>query len=536
MKNIMKFRSLVLLCLLTLGLHSWAAEGDSKNNPCVMENSGEYSLQMADWYGTFTVPKDVTTDDIVLEMVCTSMRLFAYTDAEMKNEVEMTVEGNFSPYSYSMPIPNGTKKGTVYYFHKEFDIQSNNGILRVTYGAPTDLKVVSTTPEDNSVLSASTAFVTVEFNKNIAISGCKVYIADEEYSSIANVMGRFVSIDIRNLLFEAYANGMKKGDAIKVVFKNVTTSDKSLSLGDVTLNFTVADRPTSLVSTSNTPGNGLDKFLSWMPANYEHGIVTLTFDADLDMNNIPNARLEYGNIEFEGESYGERLPVTFVDSRTIAVDLRGVLRTPTSMNIVSKTVYETMSLMFSNIIDSNGNYTFSETSGIYGSYGFNYLYKIVEYELTTEFTPAKGGNIDKAKNVEMWVRESGDGVLTFEGAKFSYVYEGQEASVDVALENIKVEADPEDEYARIITVDIPEFSRDANTDIKFELTGVTFPDGNEYADKVSAVFKTSGYATSIDGVSVDADKEDAMYNINGMKMKSAKTKNIYISKGKKIIR
>lgn len=526
----------MLLMLMSLGLYAWAAEGDSKDNPCVMENGGEYSMQMADWYGTFTVPEDVTTDDVVLEMVCTSMRLFAYTDAEMKNEVEMTVEGNFSPYSYSMSIPNGTKKGTVYYFHKEFDIQSNNGILRVTFGAPSDLKVVTITPEDNSQLSASTAFVTVEFNKNIALSGCKVYIGEEEYTAVANVMGRFVSIDIRNLLYDAYEAGLKKGDAIKVVFKNVTTSDKALALGDVTLNFTVSDRPTSLVSVTNTPGNGLDKFLSWMPKNFENGVVTLTFDADLDVNNPIYARLEYGNIEYEGESYGENLSVTYVDNRTISVDLRGVLRTPASMNIASKTVYETMSLMFSNIKDANGNYTFSETSGSYGSYGFNYPYKIVEYNIMSDFTPAKGGSIDGAKGVELWIRETGDGKLTFEGAKFSYVSAGKDESVTVALDNISVEVDPEDENARIITVPVPEFNRDADTEVKFSLTGVTYPDGNDYADKVSATFSTKGHETAISEIRVDSAKNSALYNVNGIRVKSANTKNIYISNGKKFVK
>lgn len=248
---------------------------------------------------------------------------------------------------------------------------------------------------------------------------------------------------------------------------------------------------------------------------------------------MPHASLTYGNIEYENDSYYEELPVV-VQGETLLVDLRGVLRTLATMKVTN--MYDNITLQITNVRDTKGNYAYSEGLGTLGSFSFNYTFKIVEYDLTTDFTPAKGGNIDKAKNVEMWVRETGDGVLTFEGAKFSYVYEGQEASVDVALENIKVEADPEDEDARIITVDIPEFSRDANTDVKFELTGVTFPDGNEYADKVSAVFKTSGYVTAIDGVSVDADKEDTMYNINGMKMKSAKTKNIYISKGKKIIR
>lgn len=538
MKNIFKSRTLMLIATLLVGMTSWAEGTGTKEDPYVLENGKSLQLtSMKECYAKFVVPETVTTDNVSLvidDLLETAV--FCYSDAEMQNEVESQTLGS-SPFTFKVPIAKGTEAGTTYYIYFRFP-QSTYSVT-VAYGenavALKPLQLMSITPEEGSVLSASNSLVSFTFNKDVKFNTAKITVGGEDYSITANPQGRFISTEAKAVLIDLYENNLlKEGDDITFTISGVTSADGTQELGDVKVTYKAAAKPIMLVSQENTPGHGLNTFLSWMPENFSNGVVKLTFNGRVNNRTyMPHASLTYGNIEYENDSYYEELPVV-VQGETLLVDLRGVLRTLATMKVTN--MYDNITLQITNVRDTKGNYAYSEGLGTLGSFSFNYTFKIVDYELTTDFTPAKGGNIDKAKNVEMWVRETGDGVLTFEGAKFSYVYEGQEASVDVALENIKVEADPEDEDARIITVDIPEFSRDANTDVKFELTGVTFPDGNEYADKVSAVFKTSGYATAIDGVSVDADKEDAMYNINGMKMKSAKTKNIYISKGKKIIR
>ena len=536
MKNIF-FRTLMLLAVFASSVTTWAQGSGTKADPYVMEAGTDYNFKMAEWYGKFIIPEDVTIDNFVIEISCSVTRLDAFTDADYTQQLKMDYEGNFSPYTFKLPIAKGTAKGTAIYFMKDFDIQADNGTVTITsYGNPSEIKLISVTPtpsanEGGKPLSAASAYVSLTFSKNLSHKGCTVSWGGESEAVVANTNGKSVSLDIRAALLDFYGLGMKEGDEINVTLKDVAAKDGSSSLGDVVVKYIAAALPVSLVSSVNTPGNGLDTFLSWMPETYENGIVTLTFSGDLSTESKPVAALCMGNVESENDYYREELPV-IVSGNKLTVDLRGKLRNKTTMGI--QNLYEEISLQITNVKDAQGNFTYSDGAGTLGSYGFTYKYKAVEYTLTSEFSPAKG-SIDNKKSIELWIREEGDGKLSFKAARFSYVLGGKAEYVDVEAKDIASEVDPDDEYATILTIPVPEFSRDANSEVVLSLVGVVTPDGNDYSADLTVTYTTEGVATAISGVNADNNIDGKAYNLNGIPVKNTNNSGLYIINGKTVI-
>lgn len=534
MKNIL-FRALMLLAVFASSVTTWAQGSGTKDDPCVMEAGTDYKFDTDEWYGKFIIPEDVTTDNFVIEIICSTAALDAYADADYTQKLTMTIEGNFSPYSFKLPIAKGTAKGTTFYFEKPWDIQTGT-ITISSYGKPSEIKLVSVTPipsanEGGKPLSAASAYVSLTFSKNLSCNGCNVTWGNETESAIANVSGKSVSLDIRAILLDFYGLGMKAGDEITITLKNVAAKDGSSSLGDVEVKYVAAALPVSLVSSVNTPGNGLDTFLSWMPETFENGVVTLTFSGDLSTESKPVAALSMGNVESENDYYREILPV-IVSGNTLSIDLRGKLRNKETMRI--QNLYEEISLQITNVKDAQGDFTYSDGAGTLGSYGFTYKFKPVEYTLTSEFSPAKG-SIDNKKSIELWIREEGDGKLSFNAARFSYVYEGKEGYVDVEAKDIASEVDPEDNYATILTIPVPEFSRDANSEVVLSLVGVVTPDGNDHSEDLTATYTTEGLVTAISGINADNNNGGKAYNINGIPVKNTNNSGLYIINGKTVI-
>ena len=536
MKNIL-FRTLMLLAVLASSVNTWAQGSGTQADPYVMEAGTDYKFGMAEWYGKFIIPEDVTTDDFVIEISCSVTRLDAFTDADFTKQLEMSFEGSFSPYTFKLPIAKGTAKGTAIYFKKDFDVQTENGTITITsYGNPSPIALVSVTPtpsanEGGKPLSAASAYVSLTFSKNLSHKGCTVSWGTESQAVVANASGNSVSLDIRAVLLDFYGLGMKEGDEISITLKGVTAKDGSSEPGDVVVKYIAAALPVSLVSSENTPGNGLDTFLSWMPETFDNGVVTLTFSGDLNTESKPTAFLSMGNVESEDDYYREELPV-IISGNKLSVDLRGKLRNKETMNILN--LYDVISLQINGVKDANGNFTYSDGAGTLGSYGFTYNYKPVEYTLTKEFSPSKG-SIDNKKSIELWIREVGDGKLSFTAARFSYVLNGKEEYVDVEAKDIESEVDPEDDNAVIYTIPVPEFSRDANSDVVLSFVGLVSPDGNDYSSVLTATYTSAGFTTGISAINAGNNKEGKAYNLNGIPVKNANNAGLYIINGKTVV-
>ena len=106
----------------------------------------------------------------------------------------------------------------------------------------------------------------------------------------------------------------------------------------------------------------------------------------------------------------------------------------------------------------------------------------------------------------------------------------------VPLSEIVIEVDEEDESANIITIPVPTFNRDADTVVKFSLTGVAYPDGMDYSQYVSAEYTTAGYSDTTGITNINITFLDNIYTIDGKSVKnSLKPNTLYIINGKKTI-
>ncbi len=544
----MKLRIFYILALFTClfgHFTSVLAQGDgTAENPYIMENGGKYPIKMYDdFYGKFIVPEDVTEEGITLSLKSNNV-FDIYTDADMTKLVS-TVEGNFSPYTTSTIVKKGTKKGTTYYIFCSFPM--NGGDVEVTYGKAVPVELKEVIPAAGSELSAAESYVGFEFTKAIFAEGCVIKVGEIEKEVEAHINDRFVSIEAKKEMLELYNSGaMKKGDEITFILKNVTSADGKDKLGNVTAKYIAAQKPTVVVNEESTPGHGMDVLKSWMSSDSSVGLVKLAFNEALNPNAAISAKLNYGDMETQdpNEYYNEELVVSIENDSVLCIDLRGKLRTPSTM-VVSGTVHPTIMLTVKGVEDINGHATLSEGSGTSGAYFFTYDYELIEYYLMTEFTPASGASIDGVKEIELWMQETG-GNITFDGVKFEYTAQGKAEEITISKDKLSIEADPEDETASIILIAVPDFERDADTEVKLSLTGVTTPDGMAYNEYLTAVYTTKGNP-DVSGISATATATAKVtaYSIDGKRLpanylkgnaKSATPHRIYILNGKKVVK
>ena len=517
-------RTLMLLALLvTFGWSGAKAEGSGTvDDPYVIKAGETLTMtQFNAFYAKFVVPEDVTSDDAALVLDGLKEKfLGVYSDAAYSTDITQdSWYSGSNPYTLKVPIPKGTTAGTTYYFYQSFPLNTTN--IDVTYGAGAatvekPLTRLSVTPADGQNLTASSSLVSLQYSRNdIKVSSCTLEVYSHggaptlktSVSVPANVTGAFVAVEPKEALMNLYSAGtIEANDIIKVkIGVKAISGDKTIWLNGVEnsvdeISYIATEKPVMLTKTVNIPGTGLDTFLSWMPADYTNGLVQLHFDGALDTQNAPVVKLMYGNIESDGEYYEEELPVKFFGNNILAVDLRGKLRTPATMNIASLKVYNTITLSVKGVKAADGTFVYSDGVGSLGSFSFDYTYKAVEYATTVDFTPASGASIDNVKSIKLWANETGDGKATFAGVQFAYTDGGEAKTVVVPMSQITSEAAPDEANATIYTIPVPEFSRDADTQVVLTLTGLSTPDGLDHSADFTATYTTAGHTAAVAAV------------------------------------
>lgn len=325
------------------------------------------------------------------------------------------------------------------------------------------------------------------------------------------------------------AGTLKKGDQITFTLEGLCdakdNSNKYNSDGKLSLTFVAAEKPLELVAANNVPnGNptSMTTFNSWYMPNDESGVVTLKFDGEVNMeaDNMPKARLTYGDIEKENGLYIEDVEVKAIDNNTIAIDFRNKLRRHKDMLTIDET-FTVMTLSISNVHGKDGQYSYSSGSSSIGSYAYVYDYKEVKYMVMSDFTPytssSKPAPIDGVKNIEIWLSEDGARKMTYSGVWFITTYEGKQDTTLVEKNDLQIEADPTDATATIINVAVPELNADENSNVIVTLADVITPDGVDHSNAYTAVYYTSG-STGIENISTDMGNND-VYGIDGILIK-----------------
>ena len=163
--------------------------------------------------------------------------------------------------------------------------------------------------------------------------------------------------------------------------------------GIVEINFVCGAMPVMLVGTEGIENN---KFLSyWIPGD-PASIITLKFsDALLSHEGRTDkaiATLSYGNMETEGRNYYTEAVPYIVDGNNVVLDLSGKLRRHHDM-VEAETPFTEIYLKFSDVRAANGNHTYNEAQGSFGTYTFTMPYEEISVDIISEFTPASGKSL-----------------------------------------------------------------------------------------------------------------------------------------------
>lgn len=400
------------------------------------------------------------------------------------------------------------------------------------------MSLFSMTPAEGSAITptkscnVSVAFVRMPQYESAALTVNGEQVAmNGRLSTITNS----INFDLKDVLMQFFEAGKcKEGDDILLEVKGVKTADGEMAYGaDGTYkaSFKVGSQPTMLIKQTHTSGT----FLTYYEPNDPEGKVILEFNKDIKS---ANAELRYGDSDQadNGGFYTEDLKDKLtIDGNKIIIDLSGKRRTVADM--VSSTVtdrgeelYKTITLGVSNVVDVDGNKTYS-TSSSTGKYYFTYDLDTPETNVGAEFTPETGSSIDTEDHIEIWIQD--EDKLIYSGVDFTY-YDNEVEKVITVTDYTKTA----DEYvAGAVTLNVPiPAAVKGMGEVTVTLHNLTCIDGVDHSKLLTAVYNST--ATGIQGIYAEgASAQKVYYRLDGTRLAGKPSvKGIYIVNGKKVVK
>ena len=468
---------------------------------------GDMELGKAYNYTTFTANGGKFTAPQSGVLTCTSTCgdfLYPYSDAEHTQELNFQTNYDAQGHIY---YELSVTEGQEIYFYKSFVMNSGSWILTMSSEEDVKLNLVSTSPEAGAMLSpAGSPQVLFYFSQNVKISGAEIVVGDYSQSISANLSGSTVFFNCGDdLMALLNAGKLQENDIITFRLKNVRMAANESVLygedGTCEVSYVCAGNPVKLVSVSGLLEEG-NKFLSYWVKGDPRGILTATFDGDLQVpekgSQSQVLTLGFGNSEGEvGEYYSETIPYT-VNGNVLTVDLTGKLRTPENM-VTSGTNYGQMLLKLVNVRDAKGNYVYSSGLGTLGSFSYDMAYEEVKSSFTAEFTPASGESLAGKEKIELWITDYEK--LHFDGILFTA------GETSVVSTDFTATPDPDFEGAYILDINIPAEMKDLKG-VTVTLNNLVCEDGRDHsllftAKYDSFMLKKVQYQASADAVPVN---------------------------------
>lgn len=461
-----------------------------------------------EYIGTFVAPTSGTiiatgTNSTVLEPYKEKLN-----DMEAPgNHIEVNYDNYFGDKQYHFDVT----EGTTYYFYLDFSM--NACTFRLSMDSGEGIQIAKCTPEEGSIFSVSGGgLISVQFNRAVQMDGQARVIAGEKEASVAvNGQTNIYSMEIKEILMNWLTDGtLAGGDKFIVRLFNVAAADNASQKygtdGTVEIEYIIGSMPIKLISTENTSG----VFKSYYMENDPTGIVKLTFDGEVES---ALASLSFGSTDVEGDYYTETL-TPIVEGNTITIDLTGKTRTPEKM-VASGNNYNNVTISIDKVVDTTGQYAYSDQDGAIGSFSFTYdELLVVTADVLCEFAPAPNTSLDGVAQIEIWITD--ENKLSYDGVLFQYGLEKENLTNEVVVENslITKEADPEFEGAAILYVPVPNEVLSGDYFIQVSLHNLATADGLDHSQDVMASYYVGQAA--IDKVFGDETSEFTVYNTQGI--------------------
>lgn len=453
-----------------------------------LELDKEYVLgDFKTYKGSFTATKSG-----VITCYCTSTDdMRPYSDAKGNKAVSITMNGLYGEHTYDFKV----EEGVTYYMFSNFIM--TKGTFTMTFSDNVELTLTGTSSANGVYNVSAGGQISINFNKAVNCTGASISVNGKSQKLSPQTSGTSVFFnDVKGKVWEWLNNGTaKSGDKFTISLTGVSLKyDKTVlyqGTGNVSVDFTIGDMPITLVSTENTSG----QFLSYYATNNEKGIVKLHFSGKVSMDKL-SAQMKFGSIDDDpdGGYYVEYFTPTLEDDgTTICVNLQGKRRKFTDMITKTDGDYTIVAIGVTGVMDEKGNYAYSAAEGSLGSYWFSYEFKEITANVTAEFTPASGSELDKYKEIEIWVTD--DDKLSYDGINFQYEKDGETKNVQVLNAQLTKEKDPDNSDAVIITFDVPTELKGA-TNINLSFINLQCADGSDYSSVLRAKYNALIISTS----------------------------------------
>lgn len=431
---------------------------------------------------------------------------------------------------YEIPV----EAGKVYNFCADFVM--NKGEVSFAMNDRT-MDVFSVSPAEGSTITPtkscniSVSFVRMpKFEEATLIVNGEKQVLSGRLSTFTNS----INFDVKTLLADMMQNGKcKEGDKMELTITGIKSTDGQLlygSDGTYKVSFLIGKEPTLLVKQTHTSGT----FMTYYEPGSDEAKVILEFN-----NNIKSAKaqLRYGDSDQQdnGGFYTEDLQDKLtIDGNKIIVDLSGKRRTVTDMVTSTVTergeeIYKTITLAITNVVDVDGDKTYSTGSST-GKYYFTYDLDTPTANIGAEFSPESGSNIDDVDNIEIWIQD--EEKLVYSGVDFTYYDDEVEKTITVS--DFVKEKDEYADNAFILKVPVPAAVKGMG-EITVALHNLTCVDGIDHSNLLSATY--TSVATGISHIYAPTANKNVYYRLDGVRLgEHPNLKGVYILNGKKIVK
>lgn len=568
---------LSLVALLMLGAGTVLAQSDKgETNFGVLQLNQTYNMKDAGYfYGTFTPEQDgflqVYSDNTATlraykSWAGSAKETMALADnGFVQNQIH--VKDNFA-YNYELKVT----KGTTYYMC--VGTMAGDDVHVTLKMEPKTLVYLGSSINDGDVVSpTTTSSISFSFNRAVVASSGAIIYGDNKEESVSTYStsafgAATVAMKIKDaLIYLANAGSIKEGDEVILKIKDIKEDPddaeldgtEPLKYGDLSVKVKIGQMPAMLLSATmdGVPVTANTKFLTYYAPGT--GKLVLNFSKELKKTGA-YAQLTFGDFD-EADNGGyykednddkEGNFTMKVAGKQIIFDFSGKRRAVNDM--VSSTEsnrgadFTKINLQISQVRDVSGVKAYSTSSTSSGRFNYSWTLDVPEANVSSDFTPANGGSLQNADNVEIWI--SDEQSLSYQGVVFTYDQKENgieptpdaDGNVDIIKEIVVDKdhytrvADPDEEGAVILTVPVPAEVKNLKN-VTVSLYKVTCVDGKDYTNIIAAKYNV--VTTGINNISVASDKAMKVYNLNGQLVREGKTLDglhgIYVVNGKKMV-